>query len=125
MARYRLVVDEARHDGWGWEMVWWLADEEDYGATVGDSVTTGLPKEEDVLPENLDWYYVEVAARTICAKAQRGQYGGYIFESRSAAERALRQVRARVKFLRDKRPWPTWAIEAQAQGWTAPKGWKP
>jgi len=50
---------------------------------------------------------------------------------------ALRRLRHRWKIraerhgcdsvIKDKsnKPWPQWAVQAKAAGWTPPKGWKP
>lgn len=48
-----------------------------------------------------------------------------VWETYSEATKALRAARAAVKAVRDKRPWPKWAIKAKAEGWRPPRGWKP
>lgn len=47
------------------------------------------------------------------------------WESEKRAHAAMRVARVAIKMLREKTPWPEWAKTALANGWKAPKGWKP
>jgi hypothetical protein len=49
---------------------------------------------------------------------------GFFWDTRSAAQSALRVAKAAIKAGVD-RPIPDWARQALAAKWTPPKGWKP
>lgn len=136
MAKDRPVVVEVPGQcGEAWHIIWFLADEGDYGATIGEYTT--VKEYRDMLrggppadPDEHDFYYVTVAAdRVLGQEALAGRVehtrDGYVFSSKSAAVRALREINAVVKALRSERPWPKWAITAVENGWTAPKNWRP
>jgi hypothetical protein len=48
-----------------------------------------------------------------------------VFETYTAATKALRAARAAIKSHKAAKPWPEWAITASAHGWKPPKGWAP
>jgi hypothetical protein len=47
------------------------------------------------------------------------------WETKSGATKALRAARAAVRAHRQGKAWPDWAIQAQANGWSPPRGWTP
>lgn len=47
------------------------------------------------------------------------------WETMRGARLALKAARAAVKAVQAGKPWPDWALQAKAQGWTPPKGWTP
>jgi len=52
----------------------------------------------------------------------------WVWDTLTAAKKALRLAKATFKAQMDARknaPWPEWAVTAIANGWKAPRGWKP
>ena len=53
----------------------------------------------------------------------RDPISGYWFETYDKAKAALAE--ANRCLLTGEAPWPAWAVQAKAAGWTPPEGWKP
>jgi hypothetical protein len=125
----KLVVDG---DDGAYRIVWELVEEGDLGAALGefgseDYTDEALAKEKD--PEGRDHM---VANLTLIKHkpAIRRDSSGFLWDSMTAARRALTLVNAAIKADRAKRSgkmigWPEWAVTAAAHGWKPPKGWKP
>jgi hypothetical protein len=108
----------------GFVLIWYLADEGDFGGCLDGTHT------EKQLAEahGDDWEAVAlnveagVVAKTMGA---RKAAQGLVWPSRRAATNALAAIKARVKARREARPLPEWTTQALAAGWKAPKGWMP
>jgi hypothetical protein len=109
---------------YSWTIVWIVDDDE--GATLGQD----RYKDSDLEKVQGDlWEHVAATlavSKTEGVKFVRSDFlgGHYIWESLSDAKKALRAAKAAVKDKRRK-PWPEWAVKAQANGWKPPKGWAP
>lgn len=114
MGKDRLIVTEAR-DG-GYQIVWWLALEQDEGAALGDGCYSGKPRK----------IKCEMDAATMAVwDMASGHSRALYWESRADAQKALIVARRAVAEFNGAKPWPEWAKQAQAAGWKAPKGWTP
>lgn len=109
----RLVIDERRG---GCRIVWWLAEDRDYGAALGESgAKPSNPQNEMEAAEAAVWDMAD----------GREAFGGLRWNSRLAAQRALKIAKQAVAEFEGAKPWPEWAKQALAAGWKAPKGWTP
>ena len=118
-----LMIDDA--DSYAYRIVWYLAEEQDYGAVLGEG---GVHPTREDLEKIEDFEDRTTALCDIVAGESSGvQHDdkGYCWESRSAAQTALRSCNAAMKQLASGKPWPEWAMKAKAAGWKPPKGWKP
>lgn len=136
MTKDKLIIVEDHHGNY--QIQWYLAEEQDTGATLGDeccrasepllliwgrALDRGEVKDEDL----------EHCAATVGAASQKHTEmypvntidSGFYWEHRSDAQQALALAKLRIKEAREKTPWPQWARDAVAHGWKAPKGWKP
>lgn len=112
--RDRLVIREEKTC---YRISWWLADESEYGADLGEDMTDGQgePPTERIAFEC--W----VANKTaLDLKVERDQTGFY-WNTKPEAVAVLRQIKVA---LEQDRPLPEWAKTALAQGWKPPNGWK-
>jgi hypothetical protein len=122
------VVEEDEHE---YRLKWWIPENGDYGATVGESGTKPV-KEKDT---DIEWYTAEIVAhRLLKAKPDSDVFGldkcGFWWSSKSAAATVLRQIRNETQLAlrlekESKDEWPEWAVTAAAAGWKPPKVWKP
>lgn len=120
MAKDRLIVVEDRN-GYRWRICWWLADEQEEGAVLGDRLYSEAELQR-ASPD--DWEHVmAVLVAGKCAGVERDS-GGYYWEVKSHATGALKIIKAAL-YDKSRRPWPQWALEAKAAGWTPPPGWSP
>lgn len=124
MPRDRLVINEIRG---AYYLTWFIVDEDDYGATLGDVEYTreALQKAEAGImkdPELVEMIVLSMMAKEL---SDGRSADGYYWDSLSGVKKALAAIKARQKTLTDSRPWPDWALTAVKNGWKAPKGWKP
>ena len=125
------TIQEDDQDGYC--IQWYNSDEGDLGAYFGDgdfefrhTANEGFlkphPDEDDP-----DWLEAHNLAVADCKAQGIGTLTkmGFTFESKSKAQRALALLRSAAKRIKDDKPWPDWAVKAQAAGWKPPKGWKP
>ena len=118
MAKDRIVI---REFGDHYYLTWFIVEDEDYGATIGErEYTKDLEKATD--PEAIEEIALGLTAKGL---ADGRDTWGYYWETVSGAKAALRAVKLREKTLSDERPLPEWAVTAAANGWKPPKGWKP
>lgn len=113
----KLIVDVDRQRKYLYRIWWFLEEEQDIGACVGENVGWKIetpPKNRD------DWegWVVEVAIHKTGAECD-GQ--GFFWESEAGAKKALRVAKEAIK---QDRPLPEWARMALEEGWKPPKGWK-
>jgi len=121
VAKDHLFITDGDHGQY--RLQWYIAEYDDYGSIVGE----GSPPEfverdsddEDALVNWECWKSHEVAAKS---KGVQKDSGGFYWESKSLAQAALKLINAELKA---DRPLPEWAKTAIANGWKAPKGWKP
>jgi hypothetical protein len=118
-----LEIDQER--GGYYRLVWYF--DGDYGMVCGENpkLARTAPKRrrgqtEEDHRSDLEAHAVEKAIKPLAhGRDERGFY----WESVVAAHRAYRVA---CSVLSGKEtPWPQWAIQAKAAGWTPPKGWKP
>lgn len=109
-------------DDGSWRIVWFLAEEQEQGAFLGDTVYSphDLTRAK---PEDRDHVAATLAARA--SEGSRHDSGGYHWPTRREALAALKECRAAIAGAKSGAPWPDWAIKAKAAGWKAPKGWTP
>lgn len=112
---------------------WWLPEEEDYGATVGENGKAPTKSQST----DIEWYTAEaVCFRLHKAITDDGSdtFGldsrGFWWSTKPKAAKVLTQILAETKVALSKggcaeSTWPEWAITAKAAGWKPPKGWKP
>jgi len=122
----KLEVEESRGV---YKISWWLGEDDDYGASMGDDGPTCKFKVEDLAKEK-DPSYREHMAYVIASYSLReekpaGHRDGFFWDTRPQAERALRLIKAMGKAMLEGVPMPEWALTALSQGWKPPKGWKP
>lgn len=119
MAKDKIVLDSDRD---GYFLVWFIAEVADLGATLGEDTYTAADLAK---AKPADWAHIKatITAGQTAGAVRRGP-AGYRWETKADAAAALRAVNAVLKDTSSK-PWPTWAVEARAAGWTPPKNWKP
>jgi hypothetical protein len=108
---------------YGYGLAWF--DEDGEGLRFGDSrqiETASTPPAND--PDMAEhWHAYKAALKTPgCLVDHRGVL---TWESISQAKVARAAARAAVKLAHADKPMPAWAETALANGWKAPKGWKP
>lgn len=104
-----LVVCEARH---GCVLMWLCADDGDLGGTLGEA-----PPRDD---EGHKLHELALAA------GGQKHEDGWVWETEREAKKALAMVNTGMLAWESVgKPWPVWAMEAKAAGWTPPKGWVP
>ena len=124
-------VLEVVDTGFEFRLQWWIPENEDYGATVGESGKEPV-KDADT---DLEWYTAEmVAFKLYRAKPDSDTFGldkkGFRWASKSAATKVLAQIKAETRAALQsnkgsEKGWPEWATTALSNGWKPPKGWKP
>lgn len=121
MSKDKIVVLE-RENGYyrlQYRLQWYIAEDDDYGLTIGEEKFSAKP------PENREEYETWVAHKVCNELKQLGDAqkdrDGFFWESKADANYALRTVNLELK---QERPLPEWAKMAIKNGWKAPKGWK-
>jgi hypothetical protein len=116
-----LIVDDTESGNWKYRLSWYFPEDNDIGGSVGDSLYTEIDlKTLDALDVDCAIAYLAVAKFNGIQRDARG----FFWDTRSAAQSALRVAKAAIKAGVD-RPIPDWARQALAAKWTPPKGWKP
>lgn len=111
----RLIVNKDR--GGLFRVVWYLADEREMGATLGEVGDIG----QGEAPSDRSDYEHWLGCKTCHESGAARDGDGFYWESDKEARVALRQIR---EALKQDRPLPEWAKTALAAGWKPPKGWK-
>jgi hypothetical protein len=111
----KLTVDE--HLGY-YYLTWY--DEDGAGGTLGQDSEDGCGQEPEDRESWEHWIGSKVARESGAIQINNGL--GLGFETESEAKKALAKIRATFKAGRG---LPDWAKTALAEGWKAPKGWKP
>lgn len=96
----------------------WLCWDDEFGDDEGLRLGEGRNS------EFADHHAAEEAVKDM-KDGREGEDGPFWWESRSGAQKALKVAKEAVKLAAEKRPLPEWAKKALAEGWKAPKGWKP
>jgi hypothetical protein len=119
----------------GYQIQWYLGDDQEEGAALGDSM--GITETIDRFVERVqaemdsdamqqfEHYVAELAACKSTGCLRNVSSGVLYWETKNEATVALRAARLAVKLYQANIPWPEWAKTAVANGWKAPKGWKP
>jgi hypothetical protein len=110
---------------------WWLPEEDDYGAIVGEAGSEPTKDNET----DLEWYTAEIVCfRLHKANPDSDTFGldsrGFFWTSKSGVSKVLSQINVETRgALQSKSTtqegWPEWALTAKTNGWRPPKGWKP
>lgn len=122
------VFDDFRGN---YRLHWWLPEEEDYGAVVGEGGE--VPTRDK--STDIEWYTAEVVCFQLHkATPDSDTFGldstGFWWSSKSRASSALAQIRSETRVALQAKggseaSWPEWAVTAKVNGWKPPKGWKP
>ena len=115
MAKDKLVIDPEKE--WCWRIYWYLAEEQELGACVGE----GDDHLKEQAPDNRDEFEYWASSRAIYLLGAERDFKGFYFESKSQAQKALAVAKQAMK---QDRPLPEWAQKALAEGWKPPKNWK-
>jgi len=111
----KLIAYEERR---AWHICWVLED--DLGGALGQNRSDGTGPAPD---DRDDWeHWAACKAIREMDRPPKRDSVGFCWDTQSGANAALRIARAALKF---ERPLPEWASTAIANGWKAPKGWKP
>lgn len=105
-----------------YRITWFLADDGDHGADLGDGDEYTDADLADALGDDRP-HIVACMAAAKSDGVERDRRG-YFWESHRDAATALRACNIAIKNDGGP-PWPEWATKAAAEGWKAPKGWKP
>lgn len=136
VSKDRLIIVEDVHGNY--QLQWWLADEDDTGAVIGDECSGDQRPLLLIWARNLEQGKVpeediEHYAATVGAASHKrtemytggGSDFGFYWTSKKDAQQALRLAQLRIKEVNANTPWPQWARDAVVNGWKPPKGWKP
>lgn len=115
----RLVVDSDRD---GYIIGWYFPAEGELGALLGDEDVTAEQVAAAKDPEHWETLTAHYVAGQTKGVSRPGFH--YVWPTRAAANSALKAVKQALK-AKGGKPWPAWALEAKAAGWTPPKGWTP
>lgn len=120
----KLIVDDSQ--GHDYRISWYLEEEQEIGGSLGDGAKKYTDKQiEADIKEGGDAHH-QIATNAVAGtKNAQHDSRGYYWESRADAKAALAAALAAIKVAESKVSWPTWAETALANGWKAPKGWKP
>lgn len=110
-----LTVAEGRYN---YHLAWYLADEEDIGAYVGESHLVGKEPDRASQPDEWEVWTANRIAREDPDHDEDEM--GFYWESKAAAQRVLTKINLALKA---KRPLFDWEQKALDAGWKPPKGW--
>ena len=113
-----LSVESAKVDGVGsvYCLQWIFPDDE--GGFLGEY-------EYDIPCEKAGYDACLKMIADLEPKQLAGSKPWFWFERLSDAKSALALVNATMISVQEDKVWPEWALTAAANGWKAPKGWKP
>ncbi len=121
MAKDKIVFDEMAYEKYRNKLIWFLPEDDDFGAVIGDDLYT----EQELASAKSDDRPHMIATITAGKTADvERDLNGYHWPTKAKAEAALRAINAALKNDTGA-PMPDWAVKASAAGWKAPKGWKP
>lgn len=124
MKKDKLVLEYS--NGGLFEIAWYLVEEGDLGARLGEG-DKAPPTDAEVAAAETDEDWEHRRATQIAAASkgvEKYGYDPYRWERRADAQACLREINVVLKAGRVK-PMPDWAVKAAAAGWKPPKGWKP
>ena len=110
----KLIIEEDRYR---FRIVWFLADEGEQGAFLGERDYT---QDDPDRASDEDRPHIAATLAVKSLKPDR-DIGGFWWETQREAKHALIAANAAIKGA----PWPDWAVKAKAAGWSPPKGWTP
>lgn len=113
-----LALNE-RSDGY-YVIGWWDPNSDCFGAFLGEGLASfETPRDRD------EWeFWIADKAVAEFAEERVKTIAPFRFKNQKIARLALSAANKALREGNDV-PWPAWAIQAQAAGWTPPKGWKP
>ena len=110
-----LAIDE-RADGF--YIAWFIPEDGDFGGYIGEHEETS-----ETPPDKKEDWENWVVYQTVKSLADDKDSRGFVFDTMKKAKVAL--AGANNALLNGHAPWPAWAVQAKAAGWTPPEGWKP
>ena len=114
MAKERLVVHDYRDKFY---IAWYFPEDEDVGATLGEDLST-------IDDPDVDQDHFIATKYLMSIECERDTYGFY-WETKSGAQKALREIKAQINLKMGNKEMPDWAKKALEAGWKPPKNWKP
>lgn len=111
---------EGRH-----RIQWYFPEEDDWGALLGEDREV-VSEEKLATSSGGDWDHFAVLHALQVGATHDGQdRDGFFWTSEKAAKAACKAAKTFVRAKRGEKPWPGWAIQAKAAGWSPPDGWVP
>ena len=111
-------------DGGDFYIAWITVLDDDYGPEEGQCLGESTEFDKMDRPTERDMresWIAHHAAKNLCDSRNRS--GKFLFDTRTKALMALKEANRALHA--DEKPWPDWAVQANAHGWKPPKGWKP
>jgi hypothetical protein len=102
-----------------YQIAWYLAEEQDYGAFLGDAPTAQTEPDRANEPEEWECWKADRIARDD-PNAHRDSLGRLYWYEKSHAQAVLSKIKTAFKV---KRPLADWEKKALDAGWRPPKGW--
>jgi len=117
MSKDKLDIDER---GYISKIGWFIAEDGDFGLFLGN---INFSKFDDAFETRAACDAIRSLPPAL--QPMNIDRDEWEWDSSSAARKALVAARAAIKLAGANRPLPAWATTALANGWKAPKGWKP
>jgi hypothetical protein len=125
MDKGKLALSESYQGKW---RIVWVFGEED-GGVLGQSEEDGVepcpafrPGDGETLTAQEDWEHWTASNAVMTLSFTHRDEIGFFWDSDKKARKALGIAK---KAMKQERPMPEWALTALANGWKAPKNWKP
>lgn len=129
MAKDKLIITADDHAYGPFRISWFLGDEADLGATLGDSLPLAKYRhfnKTGTFKSNEDLHVLAtILCMTYDAKLPARDIDGFFWEFKTQAKAVLKYVASSMKVISQAKSWPAWALKAKAAGWTPPKNWVP
>lgn len=123
MSADRLFVDVDLENAC-YRIVWFLAETGEFGAIIGEGRGRHYTQRDLDRAKPDERPHIVACLTAGKSDGATRDRSGYRWEERRKAAAALRMINIAIK-TDGGAPWPDWAIRAKAEGWKAPKGWKP
>ena len=108
-------------DRYGHRIVWYSEEDGEEGSQLGDARDVTQAKVDAAVGDDKEYFLSHLVASKTKGLSLYG--GSFCWESHADAKAALAMVKTAIANI--EHPWPEWALTAKANGWKAPKGWKP
>lgn len=121
-------------DRYQYRIAWFFQDEDDdMGGILGkggehftekDLKKAGADSRRPDSDGDDDWEHIKASIAVMNSPGIERDSKGFFWKSKKDALNALKMAKAAIRDKSDK-PWPLWAMQAQAARWKPPKGWTP